>query len=246
MKAIIMAGGFAKRLYPLTKNKSKCLLKIAERPIIDYTIDKLKEIRELEEIIVITNELFYEDFINWARTNPLSIRILSDGGTSEDSKIGALTAFLNFLSREKLEEDFFLAGADNFFKFSLKKIYQIFKKENKNLAVFYDIKNLEDAKRFGVALLEKNLIVDFEEKPENPKSTIVSSAMYFIKKETLPLIQELNKEVMRRDDLGELMEYLYKRTPLYAVVAEENMDIGTIELLKKAEKEVLKSKKSFY
>ena len=82
---------------------------------------------------------------------------------------------------------------NNFFRFSLREIFEIFKRENKDLAVFYDIKNPEDAKRFGVILTnESNIIIDFEEKPENPKSTIVSACMYFFKKETIPLIKEIN------------------------------------------------------
>ena len=194
MKAVIMAGGFSKRLSSLATNKSKCLLEIASKPIIDFTIDKLKEISDLKEIVVITNETFYEDFIRWKKTHPsLNIKILSDGSTSENSKMGALTAFLNFLNRENTNEDIFLAGADNFFKFSLKDIYERFKKEQKDLAVFYDVKDKETAKRFGVALIKNNLLIDFEEKPENPKSTIVSSCMYFYKKETIGLIKELNK-----------------------------------------------------
>lgn len=83
MKAIIMAGGFAKRLYPLTLNKSKCLLEISGKPIIDYTIDKLKDIPELSEIIVISNETFYSDFVKWAKKHPFPIKVLSDGGTLE-------------------------------------------------------------------------------------------------------------------------------------------------------------------
>ncbi len=193
MKAILMAGGFSKRLYPLTLNKSKCLLEIGGKPIIDYTIMKLKEIPEINEIIVIANETFYEDFVNWSKTHPfLNIKILSDGGDSENSKVGALTALLDFIEQENLDEDFFLAGADNFFRFSLKDIFDIFKNKNKDLAIFYDIKNLEHAKKFGVAILDKeNIIKEFEEKPENPKSTIVSACMYFLRKETIPLIKAL-------------------------------------------------------
>ncbi len=191
-----MAGGFSKRLEFVAGNKSKCLIEIGGKPIIDYTINKLNEIPEIEEIIVITNETFFEDFINWSKKHSyVNLRIMSDGGTAEDSKIGALTALLNFLERENIDEDFFLAGADNFFKFSLRNIFEIFKRENKDLAVFYDIGDLEKAKRFGVAIFdENNLVLNFEEKPENPKSTIVSSAMYFFKKETLPLIKKLNEQ----------------------------------------------------
>lgn len=191
MKAILLAGGFAKRLYPLTLNKSKCLIELGGKPIIDYTIMKIKEIPEIGEIIVITNKTFYDDFIAWSKTHPfLKIRVLSDGGDSEDSKIGALTSLLNFIEKEGLDEDFFLAGADNFFKFSLKEIFEIFKEKNKDIAVFYDIKDFEQAKKFGVAILdENNIIKEFEEKPENPKSTIVSACMYFFKKETLSLVK---------------------------------------------------------
>lgn len=191
MKAILLAGGFAKRLYPLTLNKSKCLIELGGKPIIDYTIMKIKEIPEIDEIIVITNKTFYDDFIAWSKTHPfLKIRVLSDGGDSEDSKIGALTSLLNFIEKEGLDEDFFLAGADNFFKFSLKEIFEIFKEKNKDMAVFYDIKDFEQAKKFGVAILdENNIIKEFEEKPENPKSTIVSACMYFFKKETLSLVK---------------------------------------------------------
>ena len=191
MKAILLAGGFAKRLYPLTLNKSKCLIELGGKPIIDYTIMKIKEIPEIGEIIVITNKTFYDDFIAWSKTHPfLKIRVLSDGGDSEGSKIGALTSLLNFIEKEGLDEDFFLAGADNFFKFSLKEIFEIFKEKNKDIAVFYDIKDFEQAKKFGVAILdENNIIKEFEEKPENPKSTIVSACMYFFKKETLSLVK---------------------------------------------------------
>jgi len=196
MKAILMAGGFSKRLLSIAGNKSKCLIEIGGKPIIDYTINKLNEIPEIEEIIVITNETFFNDFVNWSKTHSfINIRIMSDGGTAEDSKIGALTALLNFLEKEGINEDFFLAGADNFFKFSLRNIFEMFKRENKNLAVFYDIGDLEKAKRFGVAILdENNLVTNFEEKPENPKSKIVSACMYFFKKETLPLIKKLNEQ----------------------------------------------------
>src|SRR4030042_820153 len=110
MKAIILAAGFATRLYPLTKNKAKPLLKIKEKPIIEHIIEK-----------------------------------------------------------EKINEDILVISGDNLFNFSLKYPYEIFKKENKDLTIFYDVRNLEEAKRFGVALVENNLLADFEEKPQNPK-----------------------------------------------------------------------------
>ncbi len=238
MKAIIMAGGFAKRLG--LENKSKCLIEVGGKPIIDYTIDKLNEIPELDEVIVITNDVFYNDFVKWAK-NKENVRVVSDGGTSEESKKGALTSFLDFLDKENIDDDIFWAGADNFFLFSLKKAYDVFKNEDKNLAIFYDINDKEKAKNFGAALVENNIIVDFEEKPSLPKSTIISACMYFIKKDTLPLVKELRKSEKDRDNMGIVISQLCKKVPVYAyIVAEGNIDIGSKEALERAKQEALK------
>lgn len=234
-----MAGGFAKRLG--LPNKSKCLIEVGGKPIIDYTIEKLQEIPDLNEIIILTNDPFLNDFLDWAKDKK-GIRVLSDGGKSQETKVGALTALLNLLEQEKIKEDIFWAGADNFFKFSLKTPTEIFKKENKDLAIFYDIQDKEKAKRFGVILNDKNnIITSFEEKPQDPKSTIISACMYLIKKNSLNLIKELRKNEKDRDDMGIVVEFLHKRVPVYAHIAEEgNIDIGSQEALEKAEKEALK------
>ena len=242
MIAIIMAGGFAKRLgYP---DKSKCLIEIGNKPIIDYTIDKLKEIPEINEIIIITSEPFLEMFLDWSK-NKEKIRVVSDGGKSQEEKVGVLTALLNFLDKEVINEDIFWAGADNFFHFSLKTPTEIFKNKKKDLAIFYDIKNYEDAKRFGVILTDKNnTITSFEEKPENPKSTIISACMYFIKKDSIKLLKELRNHEHSKDNMGIVIEHLHKKVNVLAHIAEEgNIDIGSIEALNNA-KEKLESENS--
>lgn len=228
-----MAGGFGKRLG--LSGKSKCLIEVLGKPVIDYTLDKLLEIQEIQEIFVITNNTFYQDFVEWAK-NKKKTRIFTDGSDSEQNKVGALTALLNFLENQGINQDFFLGAADHFFDFSLIEPYETFRRKKLDLAVFYDIKDLEQAKRLGVARLENNLIASFEEKPQNPKLTLVSSAMYFFKRETIPLIKEL-KEKRANDNLGMLLSYLHIRIPIYGYITSgKNVDIGTKEALNKLNK----------
>ena len=244
MKAVLMAGGFSKRLLSIAGNKSKCLIEIGGKPIIDYTINKLNEIPEIDEIIVITNETFFEDFVNWSKTHSfINIRIMSDGGTAEDSKIGALTALLNFLEKENIDEDLFLAGADNFFKFSLRNIFEMFKRENKDLSVFYDIGDLEKAKRFGVAILdEKNLVLNFEEKPENPKSNLVVTGLYIYPPTIFDIIDKLEYSQRGELEITDVNNILIKREQMMAhIINGEWSDAGTFDSLIKTSNKIQKS-----
>jgi glucose-1-phosphate thymidylyltransferase len=236
MKAIILAAGFATRLYPITENKAKPLLEIKGKPIIDYIVEKIKEL-PIDEIIVITNNKFYNDFLAWkdkkAEEETKNIKILNDGVNSEQEKLGSIGDLLFTIDKEKINEDLLVISGDNLFECSLKEAYDLFKKENKDLSIFYDIQKIEEAKRFGVALVENNLIIDFQEKPSQPKSTLCSASTYFYKKETLNLIKEFTKEE-NKDYPGLLMQYLYKKVPIYAYIVEKWLDIGTEQALEQA------------
>lgn len=237
MKAIILAGGFATRLYSLTKNKAKPLLEVKGKKIIDYIIEKIKKIKNINEIIIITNNKFYKDFLEWKKTQKSNIKVLNDGIDFEEEKLGAIGDLFFAIKKEKINEEILIIAGDSLFKFSLEEIYPIFKRENKDLAVFHDIKDFEKAKRFGVAVTKDNLIIDFEEKPEDPKSTLCSVAIYFYKKSTLDMIRKFNEEVENKDQLGLFLKWLYKKTPIYAYITrEEWIDIGTKESLEQAKK----------
>jgi glucose-1-phosphate thymidylyltransferase len=239
MKAIILAAGFAKRLYPLTLNKSKCLLEIKGKPILDYIIKKIKEVPEEVEIIVVTNEFFYNDFLQWKNNgNYQNVRLISDGVSSEENKFGAIGDLLFCVESQKIDEDLFLIGGDNIFQYSLKEAYEVFKSENKDLSIFYDVQDINEARRFGIAVVKDNLIVDFEEKPNNPKSTLCSTSTYFFRRETLSLLKKFIEEEKNHDQLGLFLQYLYKKIPLRAhVVQNKWFDIGTNDALQKAKEE---------
>jgi len=236
MKAIILAAGFATRLYPLTLNKSKSFLEIKGKPIIDFIFEKIEEIKEIDEIIIVTNNNFYQDFLNW-KGDRENVTILNDGVTELNKKLGAIGDLLFVINKENIDDDFLLISGDNLFNYSLIQPFEIFKKEKMDLSLFYDIKNKEEAKRFGVALIKNNLLIDFEEKPQNPKSTLCSSSTYFFRKETIPIIKEFVSKGSA-DQPGLFLQYLYKIIPIYAYIVEGKwLDIGTKEALEQAQRE---------
>jgi len=236
MKAIILAAGFATRLYPLTENKAKSLLKINGKPMIDYLVEKIEEIKEIDEIIIITNNKFYQDFLKWKGDRKI-LTILNDGVSELKEKLGAIGDLLFVINEKKIDNDFLLISGDNLFDYSLKEPYEIFKKQEKDLSLFYDIENIEEAKRFGVVLIKDNIILDFEEKPQNPKSTICSSSTYFFRKSTIPLVKEFARKGIA-DQPGLFLQYLYKKIPIYAYITHGKwLDIGTKDSLEKAQKE---------
>ena len=234
MKAIILAAGFATRLYPLTKKFPKPLLKINKKSIMDHILEKIFEIKGINEVIGVTNNKFYNLFLEWKKDKK-GIKIINDGVNSEEEKLGAVGDICFVLQKEKIKEDILIIAGDALFDFSLKEPYEIFKKTNQDLAIFYDLKDKEKVKNLGVAVVKDKKIVDFQEKPIEPKSTLCSVPIYFYKKETLNLIKEFNKEAKNKDQPGLFLEWLYKKVPVYAYVTEGTwVDIGTKESLKEA------------
>jgi glucose-1-phosphate thymidylyltransferase len=236
MKAIILAAGFATRLYPITIDKAKPLLAIQGRPIIDYIVDKIDEIEDIDKIIVVSNNRFHKDFTDWRNDRQnFNITILNDGVNCESEKKGSIGDLMFALDKEAINEDLLVISGDNLFKCSLKDAYDIFRRERKDLSIFYDTKDSEEAKRLGVALVKNNLLVDFEEKPKAPKSTLCSASTYFYKQSTLPMIKEFYDNSGNRDYPGLLVQYLYNRIPIYVHIVDEWIDIGTHESLRKAQ-----------
>jgi glucose-1-phosphate thymidylyltransferase len=231
MKAIILAGGFATRLYPITLNTSKSLLKIKNKFVIDFIIDKLKEI-PLTQIIVVTNHKFYKDFLQWNVNK--KVIVLDDGVNSDNEKKGAIGDLFFAINKENINEDLLVISGDNLFKFSLIEPYEVFKKEKKNLAIFYDVGNFNEATRFGVGIVKNNLLIDFQEKPINPRSTLCSTSIYFYKKDSIPFIKDFAET--NADQPGLFLQYVYKKIPIIAYITKEKwIDIGTKEALKEAE-----------
>jgi glucose-1-phosphate thymidylyltransferase len=237
MKAIILAAGYATRLFPITENFPKPLIPINNKPMIEYVMDKILDLN-IKEIYIVTNEKFYTHFTEWASKYQLDckITIVNDKTTSNDDRLGAIGDIQYTIKENNIQEDILVIGADNLFKFSLKNAYNTFKEKNKATIVAYDVKKLELAKKYGVVSINENKkVLSFIEKPDKPESTLCAICVYFYPKEVISLIDKYISEGNNKDAPGNLPAWLINADEVYAESYDEPWyDVGGFESLKEA------------
>jgi glucose-1-phosphate thymidylyltransferase len=223
MKALILAAGYATRLYPLTKEYPKPLLTVKQKPIIDFIIDKLRTIDEIDEIIVVTNSKFVSRFRKWQQKVRSQKRIILVDDLTKDNldRRGAIGDIDFTIDRERIEEDLLVVGGDNLFDGDLKDLI-LFAKVHRDSPVIgvYNIRDRLNASKYGVIRLDKNnKLIDFQEKPKNPKSTLVAMCLYYFPKEKLGLIKRyLKNKIKKTDATGLYIDWLRKKLPVYGFV----------------------------
>jgi len=245
MQALILAAGFGTRLYPITRDMPKALIKINEIPLIEYTINKLKGIREVKTLYILSNNRFYIDFLEWVdsyrKKDPhLKIKILNNGTNYDYEKRGAVEDFklaLKFME----EDDVFLLASDNIFEFELNQLINLSKEKDSSAVILRKTDDLELIKRCNhIFLEENNKIVFYEEKPKEPKSNIFSVACYFLKKGDVEKIKKHKFENV--DNFGNIISFLYKESNVYGKIFNGFWaDIGSKEELEKV-REYFKAK----
>lgn len=233
MKAIILAAGYATRLYPLTLHMPKALLPIGGKPIIDHIIAQMDAVEELDEIYVVSNDKFAEQFAEWAKTakSRVPVHVLNDGTTDDSNKRGAIGDISFVIEKAKIDDDLMVIAGDNFFTYSLKDYVRFFKEKDRDCVCVKVWEDESQLSQFGIALLdEKGMVLDIEEKPKKPKSNTVVFAAYLYKKETVPMVAEYLAAGNKPDAPGNFPAWLYHKKEVYAYTFEgECYDIGTPE-----------------
>lgn len=236
MKAIILAAGYATRLYPLTIDRPKALLPIAGKPILDYIVDEIETIDEVKSLVIISNDKFYGNFEEWKATRDtrLEVTVLNDNTTDDTNKLGAVGDINFAVDKLGIDEDILVMAGDNIFTFRLKEFADFYKEKNADTILAKRIKNINDLKRMGNALLDENgKVLDMVEKPENPPSDVAVYAVYMYKKETVPMIKKYLAEGGNPDAPGFFPSWLHKQKDVYAYLFEGDCyDIGTPESYK--------------
>ena len=239
MKCIILAAGYATRLYPLTKNTPKPLLKVAGKVMVEHIIAKVEELDSVDNIYIVTNDKFSQDFTEWLHNfdTKKAIGIVNDETKNNDDRLGALGDVNYAIDTKNIDDDIIVIAGDNLFEFSLYEPLDIFKKTVSNIVVLHDVRDLELAKQYGVVEIKNNIVVNFEEKPISPKSTLVSTGIYLFPKKTLDLIEKYISQGNNPDKTGDFIKWLHKRETVYAYVTDKEWyDIGSLEQLEKADK----------
>lgn len=237
MNAIILAAGYATRLRPLTENTPKPLLNVAGRPIMEHLIRKLEQIGSIDNIYVMTNDRFEQRFKKWLADfdSNKAIEIINDGTKSNEDRLGALGDIHYAINSKKLDSDILVIAGDNLFELSLIEVVNFFKKRKSNVIVLHDVKDFELARYYGIVEVKENIVVNFEEKPVSPKSTLASTGIYLFPKKTIPLINKYIAQGNNPDKTGSFIEWLHKRDKVYAYVTDKKWyDIGSAEQLERA------------
>lgn len=236
MKALILAAGYATRLFPLTLNKSKALLPIyKEKTVIDFIIEKLEGIDRISQILIVTNDKYHHAFQEWLgkRSSQKDIRIINDGTQSLEDKLGAIGDMQVAIEKEQIEEDLLVLAGDNVFTFDMCDFIAFFDKSDRDCVLVKKTDNVEELQSIGVVELDADhKILSFEEKPAIPRSNIGVYAIYLYKSETLRLIKEYLVAGHNPDSPSRFPEWLVRHKEVKAYFGNGDIyDIGTHEAL---------------
>ena len=237
MIALLLAAGYATRLYPLTKDKPKSLLPLGKQLIIDYIIDAIDELDDVTKIVLVTNSRFAGQFSEWAdsvapsRNGKAPIVILDDGTTDDTNKRGAIGDIIYSIKEEKIDEDMVILAGDNIFTYSMKDMYDFYREKNAPTLIAINVPDYATRQRLAIAeIAEDGRVLGMEEKPKEPKTEWGIYATYFYGKDILPLFDKYIEEGNSPDAPGNFPSWLYKFTPVYAFKGNgECVDIGTPE-----------------
>jgi len=237
LKAVILAGGYATRLYPLTRDRPKHLLEVDGRPLLELLLERLP-LGELDAVYVVTNAKFADRFREWAESYPTDVIVLDDGTTSEEDRLGAIGDLQLVIESEGIDDDLIVAAGDSIFTERLDDFARFGRERDAAAIAVYDVGNLEAMKQLSsIGVDADSRLVTFEEKPEQPESTLAGIALYFYPRAILPLVGQYLAEGNNPDQPGRLVGWLYRRTPVYAWrVPGRWFDIGTPETLAEAER----------
>jgi glucose-1-phosphate thymidylyltransferase len=241
MKVIILAAGYATRLYPLTLTQPKPLLPVAGKPMIEYVLDNLAPISGVERVFVVTNAKFAGHFQKWADAyhagHPkLDFTIVNDGSTDDSNKLGAIGDLHLVLTREQIDDDLIVVAGDNLFSQTLEGFGRYCREVQAPVLGVYDVGDLEQIKKYNAITIDaSHRITFFEEKPKLPTSTLTGIALYYYPKEIVPLIRQYIAEGNHPDQPGRLVQWLYSRVPFYTwLVPGLWYDIGSKDTLEEA------------
>jgi glucose-1-phosphate thymidylyltransferase len=238
MKLVVLAAGYATRLYPLTLDRPKALLEVAGRPMLEHVLERLAGLPETDSVYVVTNAKFADQFRTWAEGYGADIAIVDDGSTSEEDRLGAIGDLEFVMVEERLDDDLVVVASDNLFTEPLDGFARYARTKDAPVVAVYDVGDLSRMSRYSSVETDgEGRITFFEEKPAQARSTLSAIALYFYPRESLPLIRRYLEEGNNPDQPGRLVQWMHTRTPFYTWrVPGRWYDIGSVETLREADR----------
>ena len=226
MKCLILAAGYATRLYPLTENFPKPLLKVGDKSILDWLIDDLNQTGLIDEYVVVSNHKFAPIFEEWAKernfqfsifNSPSRITIVDDGTSTNETRLGAVRDIQLGIEARNIDEDLLVMAGDNLLSFSLKGFLDYAMEKGTTCIMRYYEPDEQRLHKCGVAEVDDNgLILSMEEKPASPKSHWCCPPFYYYRKQDLKLFDQGIAEGCGIDAPGSFIAWLSTKVPVYA------------------------------
>ncbi|WP_436929308.1 sugar phosphate nucleotidyltransferase [Halosimplex halobium] len=228
MDAVVLAGGYATRLWPITRHRPKMMLPVGETTVIDRVLSELESDARIDDVYISTNERFADDFERFlADRDYEKPRLSVEDTTGEDEKFGVVGALGQLVDREGIDDDLFVIAGDNLISFDVSDFIDAYEANGATTLAAYDVGSLEKAKSYGLVTLEGDEVVDFQEKPADPASTLVSIACYVFPAEQVRF-EEYLADGNNPDEPGWFIQWLVDNDEVYAYTFDEAwFDIGT-------------------
>jgi len=238
MKVVILAAGYATRLYPLTENMPKCLLSVGGQTILEQICGKIDRLKNVEELIIVTNAKFFDQLNHWKNKSRVNTQIINDGTLSNETRLGAIGDLGLALKQNAIDSDILLLASDNLFDQELTDFIAFAeqKKDAPTIAI-YDIRDPQlAAKKFGVIEKEASgKVLNIEEKPEKPRTSFIGMGVYYFPKNTLELIREYLGQKNVQDAPGHYVRWLMGKTQIFSFLFSGIWyDIGDLKALDEA------------
>ncbi|HET7743958.1 MAG TPA: nucleotidyltransferase family protein [Gaiellaceae bacterium] len=236
MRALVLAAGYATRLYPLTLDKPKALLEVGGRPMLDYVLERLQEM-EVAETIVVTNAKFAPHFEEWAGPKR-DVTVVNDGTTSNDDRLGAIGDIGFVVEQRGIDDDLVVVAGDNLFAEDVSGFARYGREVGAPVIAVHDIGDLARMHEYNqIEIDSEGRIVFFEEKPAQARTTLAGVALYYYPASALPLVRRYLADGNNPDQPGRLIQWLYPRTAVYTWrLPGEWYDIGSAETLQEADR----------
>jgi len=239
MKCMILAAGYATRLYPLTENFPKPLLKVGDKTILDWLIDDIDTLGLVDEYVVISNHKFAHHFDAWVKEKSQKITVVDDGTESNETRLGAVKDIQFAVEKLGLDDEMLVIAGDNVLDFSLTKFISYAKEKDTSCMMRYYEESEARLKKCGVVTVDdSDLVLDMTEKPECPASHWCCPPFYFYTKEDAKLVEKGIAAGCGTDAPGSYAAWLCKETKVHAMeMPGRRYDIGNLENYEKVQKE---------
>ena len=239
MKCLILAAGYATRLYPLTENFPKPLLQVGEKTILDWLVDDIDTAGLVDEYVVISNHKYAHHFESWAKTKAMKVTVVDDGTSSNETRLGAVKDIQFAVDTLGLDDEMLVIAGDNVLDFSLTRFLRYAKEKGTSCIMRYFEGSQQKLVKCGVVQVDENdRILGMEEKPAQPKSNWCCPPFYYYTREDAKLVAKGIEAGCGTDAPGSYIAWLCTQTPVYAMeMPGKRFDVGNLESYNKIREE---------